>query len=327
MPPLESVEFEFRDDPANGGELTVREFSGPAVATVDGVLDDRFGLERGDLRIVVAADVLAAVDDLVHSLGLPDGQAGLTEILGGTAGKTLVDERQRPVAIVAAGGSLVSAVETIAVIAHELGHVLSMTVDAALGAAWTSIETIFDVDAVAALSAVDEYRSDRFARSLCSSLLRVTDANDVPIDIWADRRTRSLASVDAQLTQLMPALPDLVADWQAGKTSDADLMADVGGRLREATLFAGYYFGAVNDDDPSISDSDHPAVSLVAPLWAPLFNHAFSSDLVPARTDWAADRAEIDRIGRDGAESIYRSLGVTRRTTPDGYEISYDPPT
>jgi hypothetical protein len=109
---------------------TIATFLAFAGDVIDEMLKQR-GFNPGDLRVTITSKVQAAVAAEVEALGLHPDQAAQLEPLGGLSGKTLVDHEWVPVAVVVGWSPGPSPLSTLQVIAHELGHVLAITIGTA----------------------------------------------------------------------------------------------------------------------------------------------------------------------------------------------------
>lgn len=305
--------------PPEQHRATITAFLSFAGDVLDQMLHQR-GLALGNLRVTITSEVEAAVTAEVELLGLHPDQAAQPEPLGGLSGKTLVDHAWVPVGLVAGWSPGPSPLSTLQVIAHELGHVLAITIGTALGSSRADPATVAESDEAVALATADEYRADQFAAVLCKQGLNASDENGEPVDIWEARRDYFLSVLDELLNTVVPVVPDLVQAARAGQ-NEADAgqaYVEARNRLHDAMNLLGYLEGTLGGDGSTISASTHPAADLLRPFWEPMFAHLANSPILPANDDWFDDEAEIRRIGREGIDMVYRRVGLARSDNGNG---------
>lgn len=315
--PLELHFQDYDTPPPEGDASQITTFLSISAGAV-GHLLSQYGLELGDLCVTVSPDVASTVKNEVARLGLHPDQVAHLDPLGGMAGKALVDHEWRPLALVVGWAPGRPALWTMMTIAHELSHVLALTIEHRLAGPMSDYATIAEYDGGIARAVADEYRADRFAAVLCEKGFSATDDNGEPADIWEGRRLSFAANLDNLLDTVVPGVPDLVQSVRAGQLTEQAAWMDIRIRVSEALYVLGYLEGTHATSGSTVAASQHRAVDLLSPLWKPLFAYLGATKIVPSSSEWLDDATEIRRIGREGIDEIYRSLGVIRQDTGNG---------
>lgn len=318
MPDRLELHFQDYDAPPPQSDVeTITSFLSASVGAV-GHLLGQYDLVIGDLCVTISPDVVITVQNEVVRLGLHPDQAAHLDPLGGMAGKTLVDHEWRPVALVVGWAPGHPALWTMMAMAHELSHVLGLTIEHGLAGPTASYATIADYDGAVARAVADEYRADRFAAVLCEKGFAAIDDNGQPADIWEGRRQLFASNLDTLLDSVVPAVPDLVQAVRAGQLTEEAAWMDIRVRVSEALYLLGYLEGTHATSGDTIAASQHRAADLLKPLWGPLFAHLGAANIVSAHADWLDDAATTKQIGRQGIDEIYRSLGILRQDSAQG---------
>jgi hypothetical protein len=211
-------------------------------------------------------------------------------------------------------------------IAHELGHVGSLTIAASLGVAPALAATsIADYDGALAIAAAEEFRAERNAIALTGQFLQAHNAEGGPVDIWAPRRAALLVALGPVLDGIIEA-GERIAQSFAGALDPAALWDQVDPLVSGAVSMLGYFEGCHAEEAAAFAVIDHPAVATVAPCVGPLFAYLSSEPVVPPPGAWLEDRARIREIGGAGIDELYRSLGLLRTDSPGGMTLSFVEP-